>query len=69
MERLDDIFKVVLDATISTGWIIGLELGIYPDKSSSMYGENVLYVLIDGEVEEEFFFLDDAIRFLKNMRN
>ena len=68
MEMIEELFEVILKATNESDEDIGVELSIYPDSSSSMYGENVYYILFNGEIEEEFFFIADVLKYLRDLK-
>lgn len=69
MDTLDTLSEAVLQACINTDRVVGLEISVNHDDSSSMYGETIYNVLLEGEVTAEFYDVNDAVMYLDMMED
>lgn len=67
MGTLDTLSEAVLQACISTDRYVGLEIAVNHDNSSSMYGETIYNILLEGEVDAEFYDVKEALTYLSLM--
>lgn len=64
---IESINESILLACIRTDRQVSIELAINHDDSSSMFGEVVYNILLDGEVEDEFYTIKDAVGYVNKL--
>ncbi|MCP3899162.1 MAG: hypothetical protein GY707_05560 [Desulfobacteraceae bacterium] len=69
MDIINTISETVTQACIRTDRVIGLEIGVCHDESTSMYGETVYNVLKEGEVDAEFYTIETALEYLDSIND